>query len=92
MQELIEFIDKHLKTQFIVYDATDKFHEADVSQAKLIMSVYNHIRAEAQVKLEKEKEHIINSYRKGRYNESPFIDSNEAEAYYNQNYNQKNNL
>ena len=38
--------------------------------------------------LEKEKEQIINSYRKGRYNDSPFIDSNEADEYYNQTYNQ----
>jgi hypothetical protein len=38
--------------------------------------------------LKKEKEHIIDSYKKGRYNESPFIDSNEAEKYYNQTYNQ----
>ena len=36
--------------------------------------------------LKKEKEDIINAYRKGRYNESPFIDSNEAEEYYNQTY------
>jgi NH3-dependent NAD+ synthetase len=41
----------------------------------------------AEELLEKEKEQIINSYRKGRYNESPFIDSNEAEEYYNQTYN-----
>jgi hypothetical protein len=40
----------------------------------------------AEELLEKEKEQIINSYRKGRYNESPFIDSNEAEEYYNQTY------
>ena len=41
----------------------------------------------AEELLEKEKEQIINSYRKGRYNESPFIDSNEAEEYYKQTYN-----
>ncbi len=34
--------------------------------------------------LKKEEEQIINAYRKGRYNENPFIDSNEAKEYYNQ--------
>ena len=38
--------------------------------------------------MEKEKNNIIEAYRKGRYNENPFIDSNEAEQYYNQTYNQ----
>ena len=39
-------------------------------------------------RIDNEKEQIINAYREGRYNESPFIDSNEAEYYYNQTYNQ----
>jgi hypothetical protein len=37
---------------------------------------------------EMHKEEIINSYRKARYNEEAFINSNEAEDYYNQTYNQ----
>jgi hypothetical protein len=36
--------------------------------------------------MEKEKNNIIEAYRKGRYNENPFIDLNEAEQYYNQTY------
>jgi hypothetical protein len=38
--------------------------------------------------LKREKETIIEAYRKGRYEENPFINSDEAEQYYNQTYNQ----
>lgn len=42
--------------------------------------------------LKREKETIIEAYRKGRYEENPFIDSNEAEKYYNQTYNSKQHI
>ena len=38
---------------------------------------------------EMHKEEIIISYRRARFNEDAFINSNEAEDYYNKTYNQK---
>jgi hypothetical protein len=73
MQELVE----KLKAQQKILEKEDSIVLAAALYAGKRM---------AEELLEKEKEQIIYSYRKGRYNESPFIDSNEAEEYYNQTY------
>ena len=51
---------------------------------------YSVVLTLAEYLLEKEKEQIINANRQGRCNDCPFMYSNEdAEQYYNQTYNQK---
>lgn len=53
-----------------------------------LLEFLNWLQKEKKNLLEEEKEQIKYAYRKGRYNENPFIDSYEAENYYNQTYNQ----